>query len=251
MQVSYSKVSTFTQCPYLFKLRYIDKMEPIFNLDPANALVLGTAMHEGIEKDVLTAIKGYYFNYPSVTDLMINEAIKLEIMIGKARVALPRGIYEMKLETEDFKGFIDLLDEVEKDVFDLYDFKYSNNQKYYLESGQVHIYKYFFEKLNPGKKIRNLNYVFIPKVKEKQEQYETLDAYRSRLKQACEAEKINIARVEFDYCKVVDFLLDTKHLLECKEYEKKQNNLCYFCDFKNYCQSNGENLTGIKREVDM
>ena len=128
MQVSYSRVSTFKQCPYQFKLRYIDKLEPLFNLDPVNALVLGTAMHEGIEKDVLTAIKGYYSNYPSVTPAMVNEAIKLEVMIGKAREALPRGVYEMKLETDDFKGFIDLLVEAEENIFDLYDFKYSNNQ---------------------------------------------------------------------------------------------------------------------------
>ena len=63
MQVSYSRVSTFKQCHYQFKLRYIDKLEPLFNLDPANALVLGTAMHEGIEKDVISAITGYYSNY--------------------------------------------------------------------------------------------------------------------------------------------------------------------------------------------
>ena len=136
-------------------MRYIDKLEPLFNLDPANALVLGTAMHEGIEKDVITAITGYYSNYPSVTPAMVNEAIKLEVMIGKAREALPRGIYELKLETDDFKGFIDLLVKVDEkrkilvpsgrinpntgevmgyekevyqmnEIYDLYDFKYSN-----------------------------------------------------------------------------------------------------------------------------
>lgn len=251
MQVSYSRVSTFKQCPYQFKLRYIDKLEPLFNLDPANALVLGTAMHEGIEKDVITSISGYYSNYPSVTPAMVNEAIKLEVMIGKAREALPRGVYEMKLETDDFKGFIDLLVKVEENVFDLYDFKYSNNVKNYMESGQLHIYKYFFEMLNPGKTIRNLFFVFIPKVKLKQEENESLEQYRARLQAACREESINIAPVEFDYRKVVDFLLDTKHLLECQEFEKKPNNLCYFCDYKNYCQSDGKNMVGLVKKEEI
>lgn len=280
MQVSYSRVSTFKQCPYQFKLRYIDKLEPLFNLDPANALVLGTAMHEGIEKDVITAISGYYSNYPSVTPAMVNEAIKLEVMIGKAREALPRGVYEMKLETDDFKGFIDLLVKVDEnrkilvpsgrinpntgevmgyekevhqmnEIYDLYDFKYSNNVKNYMESGQLHIYKYFFEMLNPGKMIRNLFFVFIPKVKLKQEENESLEQYRARLQAVCREESINIASVEFDYRKVVDFLLDTKHLLECQEFEKKPNNLCYFCDYKNYCQSDGKNMVGLVKKEEI
>lgn len=251
MQVSYSRVSTFTNCPYQFKLRYLDKLEPIFNLDPANALVLGTAMHIGIEEDVLTAIKGYYSNYPSVTPAMINEAIKLEVMIEKARQVLPKGIYELKLETEDFVGYIDLLVEVEDGVYDLYDFKYSNNVKNYLGSGQLHIYKSFFEMLNPGKQIRNLYYVFIPKVKEKPEENEDIDAYRTRLKQLCQEAEINITRIDYNPLKTVEFLLNTKRMVEATEYPKTPNNLCYWCDYKNYCQSDGKNMTGLKRkEVD-
>lgn len=280
MQVSYSRVSTFTNCPYQFKLRYLDKLEPIFNLDPANALVLGTAMHTGIEEDVLTAIKGYYSNYPSVTPAMINEAIKLEVMIEKARQVLPKGIYELKLETEDFVGYIDLLVKVDEkrkilvpsgrinpntgevmgyekedyqmnEIYDLYDFKYSNNVKNYLGSGQLHIYKSFFEMLNPGKQIRNLYYVFIPKVKEKPEENEDIDAYRTRLKQLCQEAEINITRIDYNPLKTVEFLLNTKRMVEATEYPKTPNNLCYWCDYKNYCQSDGKNMTGLKRkEVD-
>ena len=180
---------------------------------------------------------------------MINEAIKLEVMIEKARQVLPKGIYELKLETEDFVGYIDLLVEVEDGVYDLYDFKYSNNVKNYL--GQLHIYKSFFEMLNPGKQIRNLYYVFIPKVKEKPEENEDIDAYRTRLKQLCQEAEINITRIDYNPLKTVEFLLNTKRMVEATEYPKTPNNLCYWCDYKNYCQSDGKNMTGLKRkEVD-
>lgn len=171
MQVSYSRIDTFKQCPYKYKLIYIDKLETKFNLDPTNALVLGTALHTGIEKNVLEAIKGYYSNYPSVTPLMVNEAIKLEIMIEKAKVILPKGEYELCLDDEDYIGYMDLLApvyqtninharydengnvidndgyEVSQDIigYDLYDFKYSNNVDNYLNSRQLHLYKYYLK----------------------------------------------------------------------------------------------------------
>lgn len=247
MRLSYSRIGTFKTCPYQFKLRYIDELKVKFNLDPANALVLGTAVHTGIEQDTETAIKGYYDNYPSATELMINEAIKLEVMINKARAKLPRGIYEFKLETEDFLGFIDLLVEVEKGVYDLYDFKYSNNVENYLQSGQLHVYKYFFESLGHGR-IRDMYFVFIPKIKEKQEEYEDLKDYRKRLIKACEESDIRVEKVNFDYKKVVEFLLDAKHCIECEDYQKNKNKLCYWCDYKKYCESNGEYTNNLIME---
>ncbi|MDY5929881.1 MAG: PD-(D/E)XK nuclease family protein [Candidatus Onthovivens sp.] len=245
MQVSYSRISSYKQCPYLYKLRYIDNLTTKFNLDSANALVLGTAIHTGIEQNTLEAIKYYYSNYPTATASMINQAIILEIMIEKAKQVIPVGDYETLIEDKDFKGFIDLLVFVEKDKngiewYDLYDFKYSNNVKNYLESGQLHIYKYYFEKLNSTKKIRNLYFAFIPKVKLKQEQYEDITKYRERLIAECEKQEINIVKVDYDYNKVINFLLDTKHCIECKEFNKNKSNLCYWCDFKRYCNSNGE-----------
>ena len=57
---SYSKVSCWWQCPYLYKLKYIDKLEEKFDEDPRNALLLGTAIHEGIEtQDIDKAINEY------------------------------------------------------------------------------------------------------------------------------------------------------------------------------------------------
>lgn len=242
MKVSYSRIGTFKQCPYQYKLRYIDKLKTKFNLDPANALVLGTAVHEGIEKaDVVAAIKSYYSNYPSVTKAMVNEAIKLEILVDKAIKELPRGEYELQLDNDDFIGFIDLLFKVDDNTYDLYDFKYSNNVKNYLESGQLHVYKYFFELLNPTKHIRNLHFVFIPKVKLKQDEYEEDEDYRKRLIAECEKQELNVVPIEYKQEKVIEFLLDTKHCVESKDFNKNPSKLCYWCDFKKYCESDGKN----------
>jgi hypothetical protein len=269
MKVSYSRVNTFKQCPYQYYLRYIKGLQTKFNLDPKNALVLGTAVHTGIEKrDVLEAIKSYYSNYPSVTPLMINEAIKLEILVDKAIRELPEGEYELLIEDDDFKGFIDMLvkvDEKQKiwvnsgnvnpitgevmgyykevsqpfETYDLYDFKYSNNIDNYLKSGQLHVYKYWFEKLT-GHKIRNMYFVFIPKVNLKQEEDEDVELYRERLIADCEKQEIRIEQVNYDYNKVIEFLLDTKKCIECKDFNKNPSKLCYWCDYRKYCNSDGK-----------
>lgn len=96
MRVSHSRVGTYTTCPYKYKLSYIDELKTYFNGDPANPLIVGTALHTGIEKDAETAIKEYYDKYPIIDDFNVNEAIKLEAVITKCREVLPKGIYEQK-----------------------------------------------------------------------------------------------------------------------------------------------------------
>lgn len=236
MQMSYSRVSSFEQCPYKWKLRYIDKLETIDKCDPGDALKLGTALHEGIETDVDTAIGNYFRSYPIITDLHENEAMKLRNLIPKAKAILPEGgEFEVKLECEDFKGFIDYLVPVGGGAFDIYDFKYSNNVNRYMESEQLHVYKYFAEKLL-GIKIRNLYFLFVPKTQIRQKKTEDLFQFRKRLSETLETMEPRIERVEYDPNKVIDFLTATKHVVECEEYEKRESRLCDFCEYQNYCQ---------------
>ena len=113
MQLSYSRISTYEKCPYQFKLHYMDGLQTIFNCDPQNSLVLGHALHTGIEKDVQAAIEEYYAAYPVIRDAHVTEAMKLEYLIPKVKALLPNGEHEVKIETPDFVGFIDLLVPVE------------------------------------------------------------------------------------------------------------------------------------------
>lgn len=270
MQVSYSRVLTHEKCPYQFKLRYRDKLETIFNCDPQNALVLGHALHTGIEKDVSAAIEEYYAAYPVVKDAHVTEAMKLEYLIPKVKEVLPKGQHEIKIETEDFVGFIDLLVPVDGDVtyddiglidgyedtlYDIYDFKYSNNVNSYMESAQLHLYKYFFELTNPGKRIRNLYFVFVPKCQLKQKyknktnpRDETIYEFRKRCIEDLKSKEIRIEQVQYEPNKVIEYLISTKRCVEDTEYKKNETRLCDWCEYQLYCQKGIDYMNLPKNE---
>lgn len=239
MIVSYSKVGTFVQCPYKFKLNYIDGLKTYPNLDdPANALYLGSALHKGIEVDVETAIKEYYDTFPIVTDLHFIEAIKLEYRIKQCKEILPEGLHEVKVQANgDYIGFIDLLVPVGKDEYDLYDFKYSNNVNGYLESQQLHVYKHYFEKVNPKKHIRNLYYLFVPKVQIRQKKTESLDEFRARVRAKLTEESPQIVQVPYDVNKVKEFLRNAKECRMATNYPKQPSRFCDWCEYQKYCES--------------
>lgn len=224
-------------------MRYCNRILTLPADNADNALYLGTAVHTGLEKGIDEAIKEYVSNYPIMTDAMENEIIKLEKVIPKARCMIPNGEHEVKIEDEDFIGFIDLLapatgfhgSEI-PNVYDLYDFKYSNNVKNYMDSNQLHLYKYFFEKNNPGKKIRKLYFFFVPKVNFKQKKTEALSDFRNRMLKELDIVEPKLIEIEYDQENVIDFLIKTKHVLQATDYPKVTGWLCNYCDYKDYCQ---------------
>ena len=273
MKLSYSRISTYEKCPYQFKLRYIENLQTVFNCDPQNALVLGHALHTGIEKDVQAAISEYYSAYPVIRDAHVTEAMKLEYLIPKVKSLLPDGEHEVKIETTDFVGFIDLLvpatlttEEMDNicyecgkececetsghcpygkycEYYDIYDFKYSNNVQNYMDSAQLHLYKYFFELTNPTKRIRNLYFVFVPKCNLKMKyknktnkRDETIYEFRKRCLADMESKEIRIEKVQYDSNKVINYLISSKHCIEETEYPKNATRLCAWCEYKDYCE---------------
>ena len=223
-------------------MRYVDRIGTIPNTDPDNALILGTALHTGIEEGVAQALEFYQNSFPVLTDEHINEMIKLEALIPKAAALLPPGgRFELPIGNADFIGFMDYLAPVFKDTFlglnyyDLYDFKYSNNSKSYLESGQLHEYKYWFELTHPNCIIRNLYFLFVPKVKIRQKGTETLIQFRDRLTEALADATPWVEQVQYNPLKVVDFLTDAKHILEATDYPKKPNHFCGWCEYEEFC----------------
>lgn len=243
MKVSYSRIETYKQCKYQYYLRYIEGLKTKFDLDPENALVLGTALHTGIEKDVVAAIRQYYSNYPTINELHILEALKLEHLIPKAKAMLPEGVYEERIDDDSFIGFMDLLVDVGDNYYDLYDFKYSNNKKNYLEKGQLHVYKYQFEQLNPSKRIRDMYFVFVPKIKKKRN--EDIDEFKERLLKELKTANIDIVKVEYNEDKVIEFWTNAQECVNCTEFDKNPTRLCQWCNFKRYCESNGKNDSNI------
>lgn len=254
-------------------MRYLEGITTIPATEPDNPLILGQAVHTGIEKSLEEAIREYCFSFPIITDEHINEIIKFETVILLAKMAIPPGgKFEVEIKDDDFHGFIDYLVPVEMDLqgkdeicddckqcdscswsysghcpkgkfsvpsdnlFDLYDFKYSNNVSGYKQSGQLHEYKYFFEKNNPGKKIRNMFFVFIPKVTIRQKKTETLLEFRQRLKSELSGVEAKVVQIEFNIEKVIEFLFGIKAVNEETEFPQEKSYLCRYCEFQEYCE---------------
>lgn len=237
MQYSHSGVECFESCHYKYKMRYIDRLKTLPPDNADNPLIIGTALHTGVEKGVEAAIQEYYFSYPIITDAHITEAMKLEMQIEKARAVVPKGEHEVLLVSSRFKGFIDLLVPVEPGVYDIWDFKYSNNQKHYMESRQLHLYKHYFEETHPGKRIRKLFFLFVPKNGSKQKKDESLYQYRARVISELAPTQVKAVEVPFDYRKVVEHLELIQDIQQETGYETNASWLnCNYCEYFDYCQ---------------
>ncbi len=251
MKLSYSRVDCFKQCPYKYNLRYRRKIKMLPTYDPQDPLILGHALHTGIEKNIQLAIDEYYNSYPIITDNHINEAIKLEYWLLKIEDLLPNGFHEIEIIDNDFLGYIDLLvptyEENNIKHFDLYDFKYSNNIDTYKESEQLHLYKYYSEK-ESNVIVDNLYFMFVPKcflkIKYKNKtnpKDESLNEFRKRIFKDLESKDIKFVKIDYNPNKVIDFLTDSKHLLESDTYDKCISDLCRWCEYQGYCER-GEDI---------
>ena len=117
------------------------------------------------------------------------------------------------------------------------DFKYSNNKANYQLSPQLHLYKYFYEKQTKNK-IRDMYFLFVPKVQIRQKKTEDLYQFRKRIDEELENtfENLEFMKIKYDSKKVIEFLLDVKKLYDCEDFEKKPSYLCNWCEYKDYCE---------------
>ena len=243
----------------------MEGIDTIPNTDADNALILGTALHTGIEEGVEQALDFYKNSFPVLTDDHIHEMMKLEAMIPKAKAMLPPGgSFELPIGNADFIGFMDYLVPVGKglkldglitgedldefEAFDLYDFKYSNNAKNYAVSGQLHEYKYWYELTHPGHRIRNMYFLIVPKPKIRQKSTETLSQFRDRLQAALKDAEPSLLPVQYDPMKIVDFLTGTKHMVEATDFPKNPNHFCGWCEYQEYCEKGWDYMLLPKNE---
>lgn len=243
----------------------MEGIDTIPNTDADNALILGTALHTGIEEGVEQALDFYKNSFPVLTDDHIHEMMKLEAMIPKAKAMLPPGgTFELPIGNADFIGFMDYLVPVGKglkldglitgedldefEAFDLYDFKYSNNAKNYAVSGQLHEYKYWYELTHPGHRIRNMYFLIVPKPKIRQKSTETLSQFRDRMQAALKDAEPTLMPVQYNPMKIVDFLTDVKHMVEATDFPKNPNHFCGWCEYEEYCQKGWDYMLLPKNE---
>lgn len=255
MPFSYSKVSCYNDCPFKYKLNYVDKLKTLPDQSATNALYTGTAAHEGIEKrSIEAALESYKSNYTEITPAHELEMFKLSTILERAIKEVPEGEYEVRVSHEDgFVGFIDCLVKNEDGTYDILDFKCSNNKSGYLSSPQIHIYKYYYE-LTTGNKVRNIYYVFIPKASTQLTESassEDLEKAKEKAKAKLDEMSIDIVEVPFNKEQLNHFFA-RKAIMEkgaaTGDFEKRFSTRCSYCEFKKYCQSKGEDTSELTDE---
>ena len=236
-QYHFSTAQCFETCEHKFQLTYRDELQTLPTDDPQNPLILGTAIHRGMETDVDTAISEYYNSYPVIDDRHVTEAIKIRYWVSRMKELIPEGLHEVPFHNDLYMGTADLLVPVvgTKDWYDLYDFKYSNNIDHYMESGQLHVYKYYLEQIK-GIKIHSMFFVFVPKVMIRQGKTEDIQSFRRRLQKELESKEIQIREVQFDISKVVDFHKTCMKIGLSDGTKKTFSYLCDWCEYSDYCK---------------
>lgn len=246
MQFSYSRVDLFKRCPYHFKLRYIDRLTELTNYEANSPLIVGHALHTGIEKGKKAMLKEFYNAFPLVTNDVINEAIKLEHNLEKAEEWLSdfnnsfsftggyEFIHEYEINKPEFIGFVDLIVK-RKGTNDIaiIDFKYSNAIEKYKESPQLQIYKYFLEQ--EGYNVIAMGYLFLPKTSIKQKKDEDLIQFRKRLNVTMRKLKTTCLKIEPQEMEIIYFLnecREIKKVIQEKTFNwiKNPNDECFACN---------------------
>lgn len=244
---SYSRVDLYWTCPYQYKLVYIDKLKAKPDDDPASALYEGSSIHEAIEKrSVNEGLELYKKHFKEFNEAHELELFKLELAMNKALEQIPHcDEYEHKLLDEDgFIGYIDGLVKVDEGLYDIYDFKFSNNVNGYKDSGQVHLYKYYFERLT-GNKVRDLYYVMIPKFSEKYTEGCDVEKLKQKAIKFYDTHDVTFEKVEFDRKKINFFFARRALMLKEKLFEKRYSFKCGWCAFQKFCSTNGKDKSEL------
>lgn len=184
----------------------------------------------------------YKQQFPRITNKHIEEIMKLEYWIPIVREQLKNlgthFTYEYEIKNSEYVGYVDLMIHNPDEIVDVIDFKYSNNIDNYLKSKQIHLYKYYLEK--QGFKVRNLGYLFIPKTSIRMKKDEDTYKFRKRLEETLKSQKLQLKRVEYDENKVKEFFEEIKMLEKDNSFEKNETRLCEWCDYHEYCKSDGK-----------
>lgn len=261
VQYSHSRVSSYNKCPRQFEYRYVDEIQAVHGPDADHDGIVGNALHTGAEHGEKRMLEWYYQQFPIIDDHHVNESIKLLILLPKLQEFLQtlegEFIHEYLIDQPGFKGFVDLIVRKDDGTVDLYDFKYSNNVHSYLESEQLHLYKYYLEQ--EGFKVDRLAFVFIPKyrtmgkfAKIRLKKKETLQEFRKRIVEAVSALKIDARYIDYDSNKVQSFKDSIMKIESATSYPKNPTYLCDWCDYKSFCIEEDDTLilpSNERREI--
>lgn len=255
-RMSYSRAGCFEKCPHQYELRYIEGIEVQRAPDAADPLIVGTAMHHAIEQGVEEAVREYHEQFPVSTDEHVAEEIKIRALAPKVSAILaefaPGGVFETELKEEGrFVGYVDYAAQAPDGTWTLYDFKYTNpkNAKRYADGEQLQVYAHYWEKIGFGE-VGALCYIIIPKTMIRQKKTETTMQFRQRLEATLAGMKPEMVWVPWDRGRVITYLERVIEVIGAEEYPKKQSRLCDWCEYQDYCESDGKDATMILPKTD-
>lgn len=253
IKYSYSRVDLFTRCPFHYKLRYIDQLTELPRYDAANPLFLGHALHKGIESGAAAMIDDYINAYPVITNNIVNELMKLELLLPKVESELAefrecKFEHEVEINVDNFIGYADLIMTDEDGVSTLLDFKYSNHVENYMDSGQLHLYRYYLNKL--GYNVQHMGYLFIPKSGIRQKKDEDLFQFRKRLTETVSKQKVQLVPIQYDENNVVYFQNKVAEIRDTTEFPRNVSGNCFACN-PHFAPDYLEALNNQKGEIQM
>lgn len=238
---SYSRISGYFICARKFWYQYIAKIKGDRKIFSNDALILGQSCHccaqEGVEK----GIEFYEKQFNKLNSNHVNEELKLRIVGKPLYEMFGSHQHEVKITSDD--GYVGYIDDYDPETCTVSDFKYSNSIEHYLQSPQIHLYKYFGEQ--NGLKIDHLQYVFIPKIAIRQKKTETIEQFRDRIFNTLSEKEIQIIPVEYDEEKVKRFLLQkdlvfeiaNNHPDEIDFYKcDEKRRFCRTCEYLSICE---------------
>lgn len=232
-QYSYSRVDLFTRCPFHYKIKYLDQLTELPRYDAVNPLFLGHALHKGIESGAQAMIDDYINAYPVVTDNIVNELMKLELLLPKVTSELSefsecKFEHEVEVSVDNFIGYADLIMTDDDGISTLLDFKYSNHVENYMGSGQLHLYRYYLNKL--GYNVQHMGYLFIPKSGIRQKKTEDLFQFRKRLETTVSKQKVHLVPIEYDENQVIYFQNKVEQIRDTTEFPRNVTGDCFACN---------------------
>lgn len=254
-RMSYSRVECFEKCPFQYRLRYRDNLRTLPTYDAQDPLIVGNAFHMAIETSPEQAVEWYKSQYPIVTDLHIEECMKLlrigtlaktivdSLSAGSAPI-FEYGVYD---EEYDWIGYMDCLIPRAKGVFTLLDFKYASSVDRYITSPQLAIYRHMLGRR--GYTVADAYFVVAPKINIRRKKDETDEEFRMRLKEEFDAysvDDIHLIRPTIDGAKAVrEYVKLMKEIRSTEEFPRNATRLCSWCAYQRYCESDGNDLTDI------
>lgn len=254
-RMSYSRAECYAKCPFQYRLRYRDGLRTLPKYDPQDALIVGNAFHMAIETTPEEAVEWYKSQYPIITDLHIEECMKLlwigtlareyvYSLCGASDPIFEHGVWD---EEYGWVGYMDCLIPRGGMKFTLLDFKYASSPDRYSSSPQLTIYKHMLKR--QGIDVADSYFVVAPKVDIKRKKDESTEDFRMRLNAELEVyteNDIHLIRPMVDGEKAVrSYLKLMKEIREAESFPRNESRLCGWCEYERYCQSDGEDMTDI------